>query len=77
VIVHDAELVNVALRGLPGSWEPFVQGIFARDKLSNFDILWKNFFQEETQLVSRDDMDGVVKTSSDENQTLATCTRKG
>jgi hypothetical protein len=27
--VHDAELVNVALRGLPKSWEPFVQGICA------------------------------------------------
>jgi hypothetical protein len=25
-IVQDAELVNVALRGLPRSWEPFVQG---------------------------------------------------
>jgi hypothetical protein len=24
--VHDVELVNVALRGLPKSWEPFLQG---------------------------------------------------
>jgi hypothetical protein len=31
VTVVDAELVNVALRGLPGSWEPFVQGICARE----------------------------------------------
>jgi hypothetical protein len=27
--------------------------------------------------VSRDDMDGMVKSSSDENQDLASCTRKG
>jgi hypothetical protein len=24
--VDDTELVNVALNGFPGSWEPFVQG---------------------------------------------------
>jgi hypothetical protein len=27
--IEDVDLVNVALRGLPGSWEPFVQGIFS------------------------------------------------
>jgi hypothetical protein len=27
--VEDAEMVNVALRGLPRSWEPFVLGICA------------------------------------------------
>jgi hypothetical protein len=75
--VQDVELVNVALRGLPRSWEPFVQGICARDKFPDFDRLWTDCIQEETQLVSRDDMDGVVKSSSDENQALAAHTRKG
>jgi hypothetical protein len=28
-------------------------------------------------LISRDDIDGVVNSSSDDNQALATCTRKG
>jgi hypothetical protein len=28
-IVQNDELVNVALRGLPKSWKPFVQGIYA------------------------------------------------
>jgi hypothetical protein len=69
--VQDVELVNVALRGLPRSWEPFVQGICARDKLPDFDRLWTDCIQEETRLVSRDDMDGMVKSSSDENQALA------
>jgi hypothetical protein len=27
--VDDTDLVNVALTGFPGSWEPFVQGICA------------------------------------------------
>jgi hypothetical protein len=30
-------------------------------------LQWTDCIQEETQLVSRDDMDGVVKSSSDEN----------
>jgi hypothetical protein len=32
---------------------------------------------EETQLVSRDDMDGMVKSSNDKNQALEACTWKG
>jgi hypothetical protein len=38
-----------------------VQGICARDKLPYFDRLWTDCIQEETRLVSRDDMDGIVK----------------
>ena len=28
-VVDDTKLVNVALNGFPGTWEPFVQGICA------------------------------------------------
>jgi hypothetical protein len=66
--------VNVALRGLPRSWEPFVQGICARETLPGFDRLWTDCIQEETRLESRD---GLVKSNSDENQALAARTRKG
>ena len=38
--VEDVELVNVALRGLPRSWELFVRRICAREKLLDFDRLW-------------------------------------
>jgi hypothetical protein len=38
--VEDVELVNATLGGLPGSWEPFVQGICAREQLLGFDRLW-------------------------------------
>jgi hypothetical protein len=38
--IDDTELVNVALNGFLRSWEPFVQGICAREKLPPFDKLW-------------------------------------
>jgi hypothetical protein len=75
--VEDVELVNAVLRGLPNSWEPFVQVICAQDTLLDFHILWTDCIQEETQIMSRDDMDGMVKSSSDENQSLIAYTRKG
>jgi hypothetical protein len=31
--VENFDLVNVTLKGTPRSWEPFVQEIYARDKL--------------------------------------------
>jgi hypothetical protein len=31
--LDDVELVNVALNGFPKSWEPFVKGVYAREKL--------------------------------------------
>jgi hypothetical protein len=30
---EDAQLMNVALNGLPKSWEPFVDGVYAREHL--------------------------------------------
>jgi hypothetical protein len=46
-------------------------------KLLYFDRLWIDCIQEETWLVSRDGLDGLVKSSSDENYALAGLTRKG
>jgi hypothetical protein len=46
--VEEFELVNVALRGIPRSWEPFMQGICAQEKLLEFDRLWTDCIQEET-----------------------------
>jgi hypothetical protein len=65
--------VNVALRGLPKSWEPFVQGICARETVPGFDRLWTDCIQEETRLESRDGL----KSSHDENFSLAIQERKG
>jgi hypothetical protein len=38
--VDYTELINAALNGFLGSWEPFVHGICAREKLPPFDRLW-------------------------------------
>jgi hypothetical protein len=51
--VDDTELVNVALNGFPGSWEPFVQGICAREMLPPFDRLWIDYIQKEARIKSR------------------------
>jgi hypothetical protein len=66
--------VNVALSGLHESWEPFVQGICAREQLPRFDRLWTDCTEEEAQLESRNDKH---KGNSDENQALVAHTRKG
>jgi hypothetical protein len=51
--VDDTRLVNVALNGFPRSWEPFVQGIYAREKLTPFDKLWIDCIQEEARIKSK------------------------
>ena len=45
--VDDTELVNVALNGFLGSWEPFVQGICVEEKFPPFGRRWVNCIQEE------------------------------
>jgi len=51
--VDDIELVNVALNGFLGSWEPFVLGIYPREKWPPFDRLWIGCIQEEALIESR------------------------
>jgi hypothetical protein len=64
-VVDDTELVNVALNGFPESWEPFVQGICAREKLPPFDRLGIDCIKEEAQIESRN---GKQRSCDDENQ---------
>jgi hypothetical protein len=45
---EDAELMNVALNGLPKSWEPFVKGVCARENIPDWQRLWDDCIQEET-----------------------------
>ena len=37
--VENAEIVMTTLNGLPRSWESFIQGIYARNKLVKFNKL--------------------------------------
>ena len=41
--VENAEIVMTTLNGLPRSWDSFIQGIFARRKIMNFNRLWEEF----------------------------------
>jgi hypothetical protein len=41
--------------------------IFSQEMFPGFDRIWNHCIQEETQLVSKQDMDGVVKRINEEN----------
>jgi hypothetical protein len=61
VLLQDGQVIlDYELVGLPKSWEPFVQGICARDMLPGFESIWNDCIQEETWLMFKDDMDGLV-----------------
>jgi hypothetical protein len=53
----------VALNGFSGSWEPFVHGICAREKLPPFDTLWIDCIQKESRIEYRN---GKQRGSDDE-----------
>jgi hypothetical protein len=72
--IDDAELVTVTLNGFPSSWDPFVQGICAREKLPKFDKLWTDCVQEEARLLSKNNLQ---RPQDEETQALAAHARKG
>jgi hypothetical protein len=62
----------VALNSFLGSWDPFVQGICAWEKLPPFDRLWIDCIQEAARIESRNKQRG----SDDENLSIAAHARK-
>jgi len=46
---EDAKIMNVALNGLPKSWEPFVKGVCSLETIPNWQRLWDDCIQEETR----------------------------
>jgi hypothetical protein len=72
-IISDRELVLTILNNLPKHWEPFLQSISGREKLSTFDRLWTDCTQEEIRLRAR----GVEDSPHDENHALTLHTKKG
>ena len=50
--VENVEIVMTTLNGLPRSWDSFIQGIYARNKLVKFNRLWEEFSQEEAQIAA-------------------------
>ena len=56
--VENADIVMNTLNGLPRSWDSFIQGICARNKLVKFSRLWKECSQEDSQIVAREEKMG-------------------
>jgi hypothetical protein len=66
--------MNVALNGLPKSWEPFVKGFCARENIPDWQRLWDDCIQEETREESKS---GKKEDEEEENLALVSKTRKG
>jgi hypothetical protein len=47
---EDVELVRVAMNGFSKSWDIFVCGVVAREKVPEWQHLWDDFVQEEIKL---------------------------
>jgi hypothetical protein len=47
---EDPELVRIALDGFTNSWDVFVRGVVAREKLPVWQRLWDDFVQEEIRI---------------------------
>jgi hypothetical protein len=71
--VDNIELVNVALNGFSKLWEPFVKGVYARDKLPNWERLWHDWIQEKT----REESKASRKGDGEENLALVSQAKKG
>jgi hypothetical protein len=48
--IEDPELVRIALDGFTKSWDVFVCGVGAREKLLDWQRLWDDFVQEEIRI---------------------------
>lgn len=63
--VPDRELSTCVLRGLPNSWESFIQSVSERSKMPKYDRLWADCSEEEARLAAKHG------NAYDENQALA------
>jgi hypothetical protein len=69
------ELVTISLNGLPISWDPFIQSIYGHEKLPKFDRLWFDCVQEETIMLSRENLQKPLE--EEEEKAFVAHARKG
>jgi hypothetical protein len=55
VAVDDDDLVQIAVDGLPESWETFLSSVNRREVQPNFERLWHDCLEEEGKLKSRNE----------------------
>jgi hypothetical protein len=65
--IEDADLVNMALNGIPKSREPLFKGVCARESIPDWQRIWDDCIQEET----REESKGNKQGRSEENLVLA------
>ena len=59
-VIHDLELVRIALKGFTNEWEVFVKCVVGREKLPDWSRLWDDFTQEEIREGSQEkSLDGA------------------
>ena len=63
--VRDIELSTYVLRGLPDSWESFIQSVSGRSKMPKYNRLWADCYEEEARLAAK------RGNAYDENRALA------
>jgi hypothetical protein len=51
-VVDRYSMVRTALNNFTKPWGPFVNGIVAREIIPTWEILWDDFVQVETRLIS-------------------------
>ncbi len=73
-LVYNIELFNIVLKGFPPSWESFIQGICAREKLPEFDRLWSDCAQREIRMKPKSNDQEHIDP---ENLALTACAKKG
>ena len=54
-MIPNKELSIYIVRGLPNSWETFVQTVTGRDTLPNYDRLWSDCTEEESRLMAKNE----------------------
>ena len=69
--MENAEIVMTTLNGLPRTWDSFIQGIYSRKKLVNFNRLWEECSQEEARIAAQEEKMGS------EDQALTVHSKKG
>jgi hypothetical protein len=55
IAMDDDDLVQIAVDGLPDSWETFLSSVNRREVQPNFERLWHDCLEEEGRLKSRNE----------------------
>ena len=63
--IPKKQLSIYILRGLPNTWESFVQSVTGCDNLPKYDQLWTDCVEEEERIIAK------FKETHEENQSLA------